>query len=470
MAESRSVPGSGKSTGSFGRSTGLEDQHAAGQPGARSRTEHGRRGASKAVAARSTAANPTAGHGPRLRTYGSAAAAAASTTASGDSAGCAPSCEARARGDGARPVGAGRSRARAAASGRRTGAARAEPGDDRGEQDGGACLRARAGTAARELRRDREERQGGEWARAAVRAASRSPVRASRQLRTVQADGEDCVDGREPERDVRERERTPTASANSESRPWGCRAERDAGDARPAGQCADRTGASPRPSRPRVPSAPPAAAGRVTSSRLRRDRPAAAAYARLAAALLRQGAELLRQSRRRTGRRCGLATSAPATVSSTWRGRSGRRDSSGGAPCWMRRDVSVRSPPQNGCSPASASQSSTPTAQTSAAAVAVSPLQALGRDVGERARDVAEAGQRVELGHLGESEVEQAHVDLARLREQDVRRLHVAVDDPAAVRVSESLGDLCGHLERAPASSSAPLRIASRSVRPGMYS
>jgi len=40
------------------------------------------------------------------------------------------------------------------------------------------------------------------------------------------------------------------------------------------------------------------------------------------------------------------------------------------------------------------------------------PLQPFRRDVGERSRDVAEPGERVELGHLGEPEVEQAHVDL----------------------------------------------------------
>ena len=102
------------------------------------------------------------------------------------------------------------------------------------------------------------------------------------------------------------------------------------------------------------------------------------------------------------------------------------------------------------------------------------PLQALGRDVGERAGDVAERGQRVELGHLGEAEVEQPHVDLVRLRvevlgEEDVRRLDVAVDDPLAVGVRERLRDLRGDLDRRRVVELAA-RIASRSVRPGTYS
>ena len=72
----------------------------------------------------------------------------------------------------------------------------------------------------------------------------------------------------------------------------------------------------------------------------------------------------------------------------------------------------------------------------------------LGRDVGQGARDVADRGQRVELVHLGEPEVEQAHVDRVALAEQDVRRLDVAVDDAAAVRVRERVQHLCGRLDR----------------------
>ena len=89
----------------------------------------------------------------------------------------------------------------------------------------------------------------------------------------------------------------------------------------------------------------------------------------------------------------------------------------------------------------------------SAASVALRPAQPLGRDVGERAGNVAERRQRVELGHLGEPEVEQANVDRAplaalRLGEQDVRGLDVAMDDAAPVGVCERLGDLRGDLDR----------------------
>ena len=57
-------------------------------------------------------------------------------------------------------------------------------------------------------------------------------------------------------------------------------------------------------------------------------------------------------------------------------------------------------------------------------------------------------GQRVELLHLGEPEVEQADVDLVRLGEEDVRRLDVAVDDPLAVGVRERLEHLRRRLDR----------------------
>ena len=93
-------------------------------------------------------------------------------------------------------------------------------------------------------------------------------------------------------------------------------------------------------------------------------------------------------------------------------------------------------------------------------------LQPLRRDVRERSRDVAERGQRVELGHLRQPEVEEPHVDVRRLGEQHVRRLDVAVDDPAAVRVRERVGDLAAHLERgAVVELSGAERLAHRASR-----
>ena len=68
--------------------------------------------------------------------------------------------------------------------------------------------------------------------------------------------------------------------------------------------------------------------------------------------------------------------------------------------------------------------------------------EALRGDVGERAGDVADGGQRLGLVELGESEVEQPHRDAVVLGEEHVRRLDVAMDDPAAVRVREPVEDL----------------------------
>ena len=61
---------------------------------------------------------------------------------------------------------------------------------------------------------------------------------------------------------------------------------------------------------------------------------------------------------------------------------------------------------------------------------------------------VADRGQRLRLVELGETEVEEAHRDALVVREQDVRRLDVAVDDPAAVRVREPVEDLRRRLDR----------------------
>src|SRR5262249_17326146 len=50
--------------------------------------------------------------------------------------------------------------------------------------------------------------------------------------------------------------------------------------------------------------------------------------------------------------------------------------------------------------------------------------------------------------HPREAEIEQLDRHPVSLGEQDVRRLYVAVDDPARVRVGERLADLRGRLER----------------------
>ena len=60
---------------------------------------------------------------------------------------------------------------------------------------------------------------------------------------------------------------------------------------------------------------------------------------------------------------------------------------------------------------------------------------------------VADLRERVELLHLREPEVEQAHVHLVRLGEEHVRRLDVAVDDPLAMGVRERLEHLRRRLD-----------------------
>ncbi len=74
--------------------------------------------------------------------------------------------------------------------------------------------------------------------------------------------------------------------------------------------------------------------------------------------------------------------------------------------------------------------------------------QALGRDVGKRAGNVSDRGQRLGLVELGEPEVEQPHRDALVVREQDVRGLDVPMDDPAAVRVRETVEDLGSRFHR----------------------
>ncbi len=74
--------------------------------------------------------------------------------------------------------------------------------------------------------------------------------------------------------------------------------------------------------------------------------------------------------------------------------------------------------------------------------------QALGGDIGQGPRNVADGGERVELGHLGQAEVEKAHVDPVPLREQHVGRLDVAMDDPLPVGMRQGVEHLGGRLDR----------------------
>jgi hypothetical protein len=73
--------------------------------------------------------------------------------------------------------------------------------------------------------------------------------------------------------------------------------------------------------------------------------------------------------------------------------------------------------------------------------------EALGRDVGQRAGYVAGSGQRLRLGELGETEVEQADLDLGPVGDEHVRRLDVPMDDPVGMGVRQALEDLRRNLD-----------------------
>ncbi len=75
------------------------------------------------------------------------------------------------------------------------------------------------------------------------------------------------------------------------------------------------------------------------------------------------------------------------------------------------------------------------------------PVEALGRDVRQRPGHVALRGQRLRLLELRQAEVGQPRVDALPVLEQDVRGLHVAVDDPVRVRMRETVEHLCGNLD-----------------------
>ncbi len=198
----------------------------------------------------------------------------------------------------------------------------------------------------------------------------------------------------------------------------------------------------------------PAGRARLASGSRLRLRGGLSAFARLRALPFARASAVSERSLRRalpaSGRRAGSSDErARDRALQSASGRSGRTRASGGAPAWIRRDVSLGPPfpermragerlPEH--------HADRPDVGGGGRLLAEQPL---GRDVAERAGDVADRGQRVELGHLREPEVEQPHVDLVALGEQHVRRLDVAVDDPAPVRVRERLEHLRGDLDRA---------------------
>ena len=94
------------------------------------------------------------------------------------------------------------------------------------------------------------------------------------------------------------------------------------------------------------------------------------------------------------------------------------------------------------------------------------PGQPLRGDVGECARHIALRSQSFGLLDLRQTEVEHPDGDVPPLCEQHVRRLDVAVNDPARVRVRECLEDLSARLDRGVVIElAAPKRLAEGPAR-----
>ena len=317
-----------------------------------------------------------------------------------------------------------------------------EAGDDRREQHGRSRLRGPADPSARELRGEREQPdrpgRGEERARRREQAGARvvprqrEPADGERRRRRSRARPRCSRAGRTRSR---ARARSRRAAPRSRARPRRRRAR--------AATAPGRTAAPRRPSRRSARTSPPGARGTRARGAPAPLRPRRSSRPRRRRERFAESERSSSASAAADGRRLGPSASAEATASRSRGGRSGRSSASGGAPDWIRCDVSRTPPSRNGWTPASASHSITPTAHTSALSVAGRPSSRSGEMYAERARDVADRGQRVELGHLREPEVEQPDVDRRRrLGEQHVRRLHVAVDDPAPVRVRERLEHL----------------------------
>ena len=280
--------------------------------------------------------------------------------------------------DGGRP---GRSR-QAEAERRRRAVERqrdaADPGDDGREQDGGGDLQRAPRAPVRRLRDDRQQRERGER-RGERPGREQEPGARVAPVQRGPEHGERGVHDREAGRDVREREER---GQEREQQPGARRGEAERRRRRPRARAAsrrDRTGARRRPS----PEATPASApGRMRSLRdLGRATCGGAAGPGAAAVLAPAPRQVPQLGGEALGRRPALRVRDERAVDRVEDVRAaGRGAASRGAarPAGCCATSPTRSPPQNGCSPASASQRTTPSPHTSAADVAGSPCSRSG--------------------------------------------------------------------------------------------
>ena len=118
-----------------------------------------------------------------------------------------------------------------------------------------------------------------------------------------------------------------------------------------------------------------------------------------------------------------------------------------GAPSSICRAVSRSEPLQNGWRPASASQSSTPTAQTSAAGRAASPRSRSG-EMYASVPGMSPTAVSVSCSCITARPKSKSFTLVSRaVREENVRRLDVAVDDAVRMGVREPIEDLRAGLE-----------------------
>ena len=139
------------------------------------------------------------------------------------------------------------------------------------------------------------------------------------------------------------------------------------------------------------------------------------------------------------GRLAGSRASAPSTAASSRRGRSLRSVPSGGAPASIAPATSCSGTPQNGWRPDRASQSRTPTAQTSLSGVASSPARRSGAMYASVPGTSPTAVSVSAPSNWASPKSSRRDGDLVAVLEEDVRRLHVSVHDSGPVGVRQGV-------------------------------